>query len=155
MLSTKWQQLFALFPPSDDVIEQSFIRLQDCGGWTNGHMADLTAAHYDQMLAKATERRSQLSRFTVDGTLPTAKQLLTPTAEHAVDDLEIDQQHKSVRLISSALAVSVNPVYLGYFQKVYGGSRTLAVRLTSPREPVRVYADDELVGLIMPLAQAA
>ena len=125
------------------------LKLEDRKGWTNGFLADLTGWYMPTVEAKA-----KLKGIEFDSRKPKIQPLLDQNMDesHEVEKIEFDLTTKTAILHNASIEAKVNPKFLAYFQKAYqdrGGIERLG--LTGEFTPVKVYANDELVGLIMPI----
>lgn len=146
--------LFEIFKPSDNVLNGRFIKIADHSGWTDGYIADLTGVTYDLMRAKAL-----VKGIHIEGTpdTPKVKPLIPndPKNEHEIEKVEFDLKSKSAILINNKPCAQVNPKFLAYFEKAYqkigGISKLVVTGKLQDYKPVKVYAREQLIGLIMPV----
>lgn len=143
--------LFELVKPSDNIIKKDMrlFRLADQKGWSNGYIADLTDYYMPTV-----EARAKLKGIEFHEEKPNIQQLLAQAKDknHEVNSIEFDLANKTAVLKNASIQAHVNPKYLAYFQKAYkdwGGIDKLS--LTGELSPVKVYAQEKLVGLIMPI----
>lgn len=143
--------LFELVRPSDNIIKKDMrlLKLEDRKGWTDGYIADLTSEYMPVVEAKAKQKGIEFG-----SQKPKIQPLLDQNKDdsHEVESIEFDLTSKTAVLKNKSMEARVNPSFLAYFQKAYkgwGGIERLG--LTGELTPVKVYARDELVGLIMPI----
>ena len=135
----------------------NFMLLKDCDGWSDGIIADIKGKGTNEMFekAKVKHEKSPFFRFITDKNMaPKIAPVLDKSKEledHEVESMSYDFINGFVTLKNTTVTATVNPTFLKYFYKTYKEEGISKITVTDSQSPVKVYAKDELVGVIMPI----